>query len=489
MGELAPSFDSIAPTRVPGFYTEFSANLASVPGPKIRKILIIGARDATATNTDDVVRRMFDEEQGRRDFGRQSPIGRMVEACRRNSPSAQIYALPELEDAGLPAESDWTITGSATANGTREWYIGSQKYTVSIEDGDDPTAQAVKMVAETTAKSDGPVTATNLAGVVTFVAAWKGLSGNELRGTMHYEGGDPVPGTAVAVLAFTGGTDSDHDMANLVSLIDDTQYDTVITQYNLAADVLLLEDLLLTRWGGQVQLEGHLFSGVNGTVSAMVTLGDARNSKHHSLLGCGLSQSPTWEYAAAFGGLNDYQAGLDPARPQQRMRVLDLFPPKQADMYSSLSDRDALLADGVSAYSVEVGQLFVLRFITSEQVRNGAPSTVHLDVTTMRQLMHYRYDWNVWMAGRHPNSKYGNDDDVVSAGQAIITDNGIRAEAVQWFTDRIVFQGLGRDVAAFKEALQVGSDPSDPNRANLILTPKLMRQFRILATQIQFILN
>lgn len=485
MAELAPSFDTIAPTRVPGVYTEFSADLASKPGPKVRRILLFGQRLESATITDDVARRMFDEDQGKRDFGRGSPLGRMVEAAFRNNRSAQIWVIPEEEAGGAVATSEWTITGSATANGTREWHIGTQKYTASIISGEDPTAQAVKMVAAVTAQGEGPVSATNLAGVVTFETLWKGLSANELRGTNRYEGADEVPGTSVAVVDFASGTDSDHDMTTLIGLIPDQQFDTVCSMFNLAADQLLLEAEMLTRWGGQVQLEGHLFHGINGTVAEMVVLGDARNSPHNSLIGAGLSQSPTWEYAAGFGAANDFYGGLDPARPQQNREVKDLKPPKVVDMYHGLSDGDALLADGVSSYYVEAGRIFIQRMITTEQTRNGAPSTAHLDVTTMRQLAHYRYTWNLWLAGKYPNAKYGDDGDNVSPGQPVVTNGDIRAEAIQWW-ESIIFAGQGRDIDAFKAAIQVGNDPADVNRANLIMTPDLMRQLRIIATQMQF---
>ncbi len=485
MAELAPSFDTIQQSRVPGVYTEFSADLASKPGPKVRRILLFGHRLEAATITDDVARRMLDEDQGKRDFGRNSPAGRMVEAAFRNNRKAEIWVIPEEESAGSVATSDSTVVGAATASGTFEWHIGSHKFTISIVSGDDETAVAVKMVAAVTAETDAPVSAANVAGVVTFTTLWKGLSANELRNTPLYEGGDPIAGIAIMPVAFTGGTDSDHDMTVLIGLIPDLQFDTVASEFNLAADQLLLEAELLTRWGGQVQLEGHTWHGINGTVAAMVALGDARNSKHNTNQGCGLSQSPTWEYAAGFAAANDNYAGLDPARPQQNRQVFDLKPPKVTDMYHTLSDQDALLADGVSTYYIESGSIFIQRTITTEQTRNTAPSVAHLDVTTMRQLMHYRYTWNAWLAGKYPNAKYGDDDDNVSPGQPVVSNSDIRSEAIQWW-ESMIFAGQGRDIEAFKAGVQVGNDPTDVNRANLILTPDLMRQLRIIATQMQF---
>ena len=66
----------------------------------------------------------------------------------------------------------------------------------------------------------------------------------------------------------------------------------------------------------------------------------------------------------------------------------------------------------------------------------------------------------------------------------------MKSAAVTSAVDAMIDAGLAYNKAAFVAAIagQVQINSTDPDRVDMVLTPQLIRQFRTLAAQIQFIL-
>jgi phage tail sheath gpL-like len=123
--------------------------------------------------------------------------------------------------------------------------------------------------------------------------------------------------------------------------------------------------------------------------------------------------------------------------------------------------------------------------ITTYQTNpSGQPDTAYLDATTILTLLLLRYDFRVHMS-KYSRHKLAADATRFAPGQPVMTPALGRSEALTWFRDNEE-RGLVQDIAAFKAALTVELNPSDPNRLDFLLPPTLMAQLIVTAARIEF---
>lgn len=483
------SFNQIpASLRVPGAYVEFDSSRANGGLPALtNRVLIIGQMLAAGSGDALVPTRLFSTGQAEELYGKASILARCFRAFRLGDASSECWAIG-LDDlgAGTAATGTITVTGPATAAGTIALMIAGQAVPVGVVNAAAADTVAAAIAAAVNGMASLPVSAAAAAAVVTLTAKHKGTAGNDIDVRHSFFQGEALPGgIGLAIVAMaTGAGDPDHDA--VWDAIADGAYRTIILAHNSAAILTSVEAELDSRWGPTRMLESFCWTARRGDLATLTAFGDTRNSPLVSNIGTGLSPTPPWEWAGNYGAIGGYYSAIDPARPLQTLRLDAVRAPAENARFAR-ADRDALLRSGIATFIVDAGgNVQIERTVTSYRENAfGEADTAFLDSETPLTLSYLRVSWRGRVLGKYPRHKLANDGTRYSAGQAIVTPNVIRAEAVAWFLE-LEEAGLVEDVEQFKADLIVERNDADPNRIDMLLPPNLVNQLRVLAAQVQF---
>jgi phage tail sheath gpL-like len=476
--------------RTPGTYVEID-NTKAVRGlPSMsRRILYIGNKLATGTAPAGTLKRINAGADAVSMFGRGSVLAEMLMAARNANKTSDIYAIA-LDDlvAGVQATQTITTTGTATGAGMLALYINGVRVAVGVAVNDTANTIATNIAAAVNAYLDAPVTATAAAAVVTLTARHKGVFGNDIDVRTNYYVDDALPaGVTVAIAAGTVGA-GNPDVATALAAISLESFYDIITPYTDVANIAKLEAELSNRWGGMDMRTGHVFGAWRGTMAALGTLGVARNSPHSTFIGVKSSPTPIYVWAAVLGAVCEFNGSIDPARPLQTLVLPGVLPPAVADRFTR-QERDLLLRDGVSTFTVDQGgNVLIERVVTTYQTNAaGVADVSYLDLETKWTVDYMRYAFRARIGLRFPRHKLADDGTSFAPGQAIATPSLIKSELLDVARD-LELAGILEDFAQFKRDLLVVRSTSDVNRVNCILPPNIVNQFRVFAASVQFIL-
>lgn len=240
------------------------------------KVLFVGQKVASGTATSGVLVQSIENDNSENTlFGANSMLAGMVRAYKKLNKETRIDAIPLSDAAGVAATGTITFTGTASANGTFVIYVGSRanhKYEISVISADTPTAIAAKVVTAVNADTKVPVTASNVAGVVTFTCDHAGTFGNgiglQITGT--------VSGVTPSLVAMASGA-TDPSVTTLLDVIEDVRYQTIVAPV-YARDVIVAE--LEARFNvTNAVLDGILIISITDTFANLKAAGNAQNSK------------------------------------------------------------------------------------------------------------------------------------------------------------------------------------------------------------------
>lgn len=481
-------FNSI-PTavRVPFAYVEFDSSQAAAGGAtQVYKLLLIGQKLTAGTQPVNTPVRVTSTKQANLLFG----AGSMLAAMYRKALAANNFTetwCVALEDdaAGVAATGTVTLAGTATADGTLSIYVGGKNVRVPVLQGATAAATATSLATAINAEAEGAFTAAAVGAVVTLTARHKGLYMNGTSVVMNYYGEQTPGGLTVTIADVAGGT-TNPSIAPALAAIGDTQYRVIVQPYTDAANLTLIETELALRWGPLYTNDGHAYTASNAVSSALMTLGDSRNSPHLTILSNSGSPTPAYEAAAVFGAVVANFAAIDPARPLQTLPLTGVLPAAQEDQLI-LSERNSLLYSGIATTTVDSGGVVrIERAITTyNEDSAGNPDESMLDVEVMNTLSYLRFDFRAHFGLRYPRHKLGRSGTRYAAGQAVMTPSLAKAEAIGKFLDWEE-RGLVEDAEQFQRDLIVEIDSQNPNRLNFLLPPNLINGLRILAAQIAF---
>jgi phage tail sheath gpL-like len=476
--------------RTPGVFLEFDSSRA-VRGLPVypQRVLLIGQRLATGSVAALTPIRVNTVAQAIAYFGRGSMLARMFKAFKAVNDTLETWACA-LDDlvGGVKGVQTITYSGAVTAAGTLVTYLGGQRITVAVAAAQATASIATAVAAAITAAPDLPFTATAAGSVVTATAQHKGAASADLDIRHNYYQGEALPaGLAVAVATTVAGT-GNPDISTVWTALGDAFFPTMVIPYADATNLALVDTELARRAGPLVQIESMAYCAAKGTQAALSTLGAARNSPYLSIIGAKSSPTPPTEWAAAYAAAVAFAGQNDPARPFQTLPLPGILAPADVDRFIR-SERDLLLVDGISTYTVDGSGLVLLeRPITNYQTNAGGLDDVaYLDVNTPLTLFYLRYSMRARIAAKYPRHKLADDGNVYPAGQAIVTPKDIRAELVALFLEWMD-AGLVENIEQFKRDLIVERDPTDVNRVNALIPPDVVNQFRVFAGQIQFLL-
>lgn len=477
--------------RVPGVYSEVD-NSRALTGAQLLQYrrLLIGTMLPGAAATPNLTVQVSSVAQAEGLAGAGSVLAGMVAAALEQDNFTELFMLPLADPAaGNAATATITVTGLATAGGTLALYVAGRKLTVGVLTSNTPALVATAIVAAITAAPSLPVTAAAAAGVVTLTAKNKGETGNTLDARLNYFGETTPAGISVAITAFTGGT-GNPDLSDALDALGDQWFQVWASAYTDTANLVLLENEQTSRWGPLREVEGHVFGAVKGTLSALGTIGNGRNSEHLTLVQATAEPMPAYEKAAETAAIAAFSAANDPARPIQNLSYVWCLPPLEANRFT-IAERQILLFDGIATTKVSDGGVMLAeRFITTyKKNAAGGDDVSYLDVETLLTLIYLRHDWKDLLLRKYPRAKLADDGNRFGSGQetVIVTPRTMKAEMVAWASSMQVL-GLVENIDSFKAASFAERNVSDRNRMDNLLVPDLVNQLRVIGNKIQFIL-
>ena len=474
--------------RTPGTYVEVD-NSQAVRGLSILspRVLIIGQKLAAGTAPANSMRLISDIAQVDALYGRGSQLAAMCRAFRRGNTTTDLWAMCVADaGAGVAATGTVTFAGTATAAGTLTLYVGGRRIRTAVTNGMAAAALATAVAAAVNADLDAAVTATAATSVVTLTARHKGLSGNDLDVRVNYYSDDATPaGVTATVVAMASGA-TNPDIAPALAAVGDEWVTDFVVPWNDAANLTLLQDDLVSRFGPLRMIDAHCWRAINGAHAALVTAGGLRNCPHISVSGWAGSPTPPWEIAATLAGVAVAALAIDPARPVQTLALPGVMAPAIADRFTR-AQRDTLLRNGISTLVVDAGGNVVIERVVTEyrQTASGAADVSFLNVETVKTVTYLRYDTRTFFQRKYPRHKLADDGTRFGPGQPVMTPKLARAELAARF-DQWEEAGLVQDRAAFLAGLVTERSGTDRDRLNALIPPTVVNQLRIFAGLLQF---
>ncbi|NDV11674.1 phage tail sheath subtilisin-like domain-containing protein [Crenobacter caeni] len=477
--------------RVPLFYAEMD-NSAANTASAVQRTLLIGMKLAAGSALTGVPALLNNIGTVWSLFGRGSMLANMYERYLLSDPLAEVWGMAAVEPTGAAATGTITLAGTITAAGALAVYIDGKRVQIGVATTDTVATLATALAAAINANADLPVTATAATGVVTLTARWKGLSGNEIPLVANYygqAGGEVLPGALTCTIVGMASGAGAPDLAPVITGMGDDEYDFIVMPFSDSASLNVLQTELndsAGRWSYLRQIYGHVYCAARGTVSALVTLGSARNDPHCTLAGYETDvQAAPWGYAAAYAARNAVFIKADPARPTQSGELVGVLPARPGKRFI-VSERQTLLNNGIATSVTNGGVARVERAITTYQ-RNGWGSpdnsyldseTLHLSAAVLRRLKGV-------VTSKYGRHKLADDGTRFGAGAPIVTPAIFRGELLSEYA-KMEAEGWVENARQFSANLIVERNASDPSRLDVLYPPDYINGLRVVAVLNQF---
>lgn len=474
--------------RTPGVHVEFDPSRA-VQGLDVvpYRVLLMGVF-AAGTATEAVPVLLTNQAQVELLFGPGGQLTRMYRKFRANNRFTEVWGVG-WSSTGTAAIHQVTFAGTATAAGSVYFYVDGERIAVNVASGDTATDVAAAVAAALTADTTLPVTASNTAGALDVTVKWAGLDGDDMPLRINYHQGEELPAgiTAGAFSIPTPGAGA-YTVSTLLAGLGETQYHLIGYPHRDPTEVAALEVELDDRWGPIRQNDGTVILATNQSITDSVTLGGARNSEQSVIVNGTNVEALAASIVGAVLGQVAEKGNQDPARPFQTLALAGILPPRREDR-PTLSELDTLLHNGIATLEAdEAGVMRIQRLITTYQTDAAAnPDTAYLNLNTKLTLSLLRAQFISRFSTKFGRHKLAGDTQPIGSGQAVMTPNLARAEAIAIFRDWEQ-AGYVENVSQFKNDLIVERNATNPDRLDILLPPDLVNQLRQLGVQVQFLL-
>lgn len=467
------SFDSIPSSiRKPGKYFEFNTKLAvrTLPG-NLQKMLIVGQRLAAGTTAANALVDVFSDSDAAEYFGHGSIAHLMVRAALKTNPYLQLSAIG-MDDAGagVAATKTITIANNATGIGVATLKIGSQSVEIAVASGDTPTIQADALVAQIAKQPDLPVTAANVAGVITLTAKNKGTLGNGIKVSATIT----AASTTVAVADGVAGA-TDPDISTALAVAFSAGHHIICPAWNDQTNLTALRTHLDNVSGPLEQRGAVGIYGLTGTLAAATTLAGQINSGRISGIHVPNAYENSYEIGASYAAVVAFEE--DPARPLNTLPLTGILPNPLANRLSR-TEQENELNNGVTPSEVGPGdKVQIVRAITTYTLDPQAVPDISLyDLTTIRTLDYVRKAVRERIALRFPREK-------LSAR----TEKKVRSEIIDVLI-KLEELEIVENVQANLDGIIVERDLQDPNRLNARIPADVVNGLHVFAGRIDLLL-
>lgn len=489
------TFDTIPSTlRDPGVYTETSDKRAASNSPDLpKRMYVVGHRLSTGEVAAGTPFRATSDAEAERCAGVGSQLAEMIRVVKYANRYVEVWGIG-LADAGggVAASGSLAFTGPATAAGTLNLYVAPYwvgntlrgVYRIAVTSGMTATQLGDAVVAALAADPYRNVTGVNTTGTVALTARNAGLNGNDLIVSLNLGTGERTPtGIACTITAMASGA-TNPTLSTALTALGDTHVTHLVEPWTDSTSLTSLETELTSRWSGTVQREMYAFTAVRGSVGTMVTLGTARNSPFETIIGTGLSPTPPCMVAAELAAVD---AGMEhPGEPLRGKPLHCMVAPAQGAEPNS-SDRNALLADGISTFTVDqAAKCAVGRVISTYQTdANGNASTTYLDRQVAGVLFAVRYDWRTYAGAKYANYMHAADGTKYAPGLKIVTPTTMKNEfAMRARTVWAEGEGWIEDPDQFLADILI--ERTDDGM-DMVGVPNLINRLHVIRTRFEFL--
>ncbi|MFV3383119.1 phage tail sheath subtilisin-like domain-containing protein [Pseudomonas sp. NY15354] len=479
--------------KVPLFYAEVDNSMAnSGAGGALRRLIVGQVNDDADSPEIGSLVLVSRQSEALEIAGAGSMLAGMFAAHRAIDVVGEVWCLPVKVSEGAAAKSTVTVTGTVSATGLINLYVGGMRVRTTVTATMSAAAVATAVAASVNALPDLPIKATAAEAVVTLEAKFKGELGNDLRIELNRRGranGEETPGgLQLAVTAMAGGVGSP-DMAVLLAALGDEPFEFCAQPWTDSDSLDAWKDTMdenSGRWSWAKQLWGHVYSAKRGTVGQLAAFSQQRNDPHVTVVSFETKvPQPVWIVAAQVAARTAVFISADPARPTQTGTLPAIDPAPASDRFT-LTERQSLLSRGLGTLYYEGGYMRIQRAVTTYQKNAyGQPDDSYLDSEPLHQTAYVlRYLASI-ITSKYGRHKLANDGTVFGPGQAIVTPLVIRGELVAGYR-YLETLGIVENTEAFKANLIVERDATNPNRLNVLYPPDLVNQLRVFALLYQF---
>lgn len=330
--------------NVPTTAVETDLDAGAVGLPSLNKRLLILANATSAgTATEGDALPISDLADAIEKWGIGSNVAVMVEAALRISKRIPLFGMSYPESAGVVATGIVTLATPAAGNGALSITVAGRTFKVGVQTLDSETVVAAAMVLKINAHPNLPVTAANVAGVLTMTSRLKGTQANTIRYRSKITSGIGMTSADTGAV-FVGGTLAG-DPTAVLAAIEAQRFHIIALDTDDAAAAAVLEthleaqsDALTQRWGFGIQ-------GAVGNLPAAVAAALTFDSFRMQLIWHQGSDQPIFELAAAYGA--------ERARITRRNQTLDdhklagITAQFDESLWPNHSDEDGAIVGGV----------------------------------------------------------------------------------------------------------------------------------------------
>lgn len=489
---MIPFHQIPAKIRVPLFYAEVDNSQANT-AQTTQRALVLAQITADGTAPPNIPAISQGSDDAIRAGGEGSMLALMLAAYRVNDAFGEVWYLPLADASGaMPAKGSVTITAAPTAAGTFCLYVAGVRIAQPVQPTQSVSDIASALAAVIQNTKGVPATVDASGGTVNFTARNAGPCGNEIDLRVNYlgtPGGEVLPaGMAYTLAPMTGGATAP-DLAAALDGLGDMPFDFVVCPYTDTASLDGLKtflDDINGRWSWQQMLYGHAFTAARGTLGGLVAIGTARNDQHASIMGFNDSPTPAWIWASSLAGASAVSLRADPATPLQTLPLVGVLAPPVQSRFA-LGDRNALLYDGISTFTVGDDGTVAIENLISTYQKNafGQPDDSYLEVETLYTLSTVLRHLRAVVTSKYARVKLADNGTRFASGSNVVTPNVIRADLIATYqTDEE--NGLVQGSDIFAKGLIVERNAGNRNRVDALWPGILINQLRIFALLAQF---
>lgn len=489
---LIPILGTPSSYKVPGGYAEivFAQGPASASASR-RSVIFVMPKSSTGTWTANTVYRVRNEGEAKSGAGPGSPLHRAIRKFLLGNRTAKVYALPYAESTGgAPAAADMTITIAGTPTATGVWEADICGVTVSASYTTSDTATTLGAAAEAAinAQEHLPVTAANVAGVVTLTAKINGKSQGDgttgvIRVRSRITSGTGMTSTdeAAALGLGTGTSGADGttteatNLAAALAVIDAARYYYVATSTWHAAEVGSVKTHVATKSEPRQGLRSVFCAGYTGTLATGQTLATGLNYERGQIAWQPNSEHDPAELVGAVLAVRQKYEEQDPAWNFDSYRAADwgVLPAYAEADWPDSDDQNDAINDGLMPIGSDQSGAYLVYSATTRS-KNAAGS-----VDDPRALETHRVSCADQFADEALSFyalNFGGfklvDDELLGDG-SVNTNQSLPAKTTTphrfkaWLRDLYaehVSRGIMQDAAAANDSLRCVRDPNNGGR-------------------------
>jgi phage tail sheath gpL-like len=477
-------------------FTAVEINFAQGPstsnGPG-RTVCYVAPKTSAGSWTAGTVYKVSREQDVIDGAGPGSFLHRMLRMHLLADKGATLYAMCYAASSGAgvaTATGTITISGTPTASGGVFTTVCGEDITTSFNTSSTPTTIADALVAQINAKTHLPLTASNVAGVITLTAKHAGASsGDGTVGVLRYRS-TPDPGKGVTVAtagaalglsAVAGADGATTETANLTSAlagITSSRYYYMGFSVWTSAAIAPIKTHVVNKSEPNPGLRCRAVTGYTGTQSGLTTLANSCNyERRHFVLQEDSEHDPA-ELVANYIAIHRKKESIRGGFVPDLYREPDwLIKPVYADasVPTGTEVNDAC-TDGISIIASDPLGSFLVMSLNSRS-KNSAGTLDDFRATETHRVSFMDDFADTWLA-RHQNTFNGfklkpdklKSDGTVDVNQVIPVRTVTPSRYVPFLAkiiDEFETDGVIQDADGWKEALRANVDPLNNGRLEL----------------------